>query len=155
MLMWNRIRQFRSLKSEARGLFLRASVVLPLISISLRWRGFRKTKASLQHFLSVPHGSQNFDAQARATLTAQIVRATSNHALGDPTCLEVSLALWWLLSRQGIASDLRVGIRKDGETFEAHAWVECGGATLNEPEMHHRQFAAFDAALASLPPEPG
>jgi hypothetical protein len=120
--MWKRIRQFRELERPARGLFLRASVVLPLISISLRWRGFRKTKASLQHFLSVPHGSQNHDAQTRATLTAQIVRAAAHHAIGDPACLEVSLALWWLLARQGIASDLRVGIRRDGETFEAHAW---------------------------------
>ncbi len=155
MLMWNWIRRFRALERPAQRLFLRSSVVLPLISISLRWRGFRKTKASLQHFLSVPYGSQNLAAQARANLTAQIVRAAAHHAIGDPACLEVSLALWWLLARQGIASDLRVGIRRDGETFEAHAWVECGGATLNEPEMNHRHFAAFDAALASLPPEPG
>jgi hypothetical protein len=154
MLMWKWIRQFRELKRPAQGLFLRAFVVLPLISISLRWRGFRKTKASLQHFLSVPYGSQNFDAQARAILTAQLVRAAAHHAIRDPACLEVSLALWWLLARQGIASDLRVGIRKDGETFEAHAWVECGGATLNEPEMLHHHYAAFDAALASLPPDP-
>lgn len=152
--MWKRIRRFSALERPARGLFLRAFVVLPLISISLRWRGFRKTKASLQHFLPVPYGSQNPDAQARAVLTAQMVRAAADHAIGDPSCLEKSLALWWLLARQGIASDLRVGIRKDGETFEAHAWVECGGATLNEPEMQHHHYAAFDAALASLPPEP-
>jgi len=154
MLMWKWIRQFRELKRPARGLFLRASVVLPLISISLRWRGFRKTKASLQHFLSVPYGLRNLDAQVRAIWTAQLVRAAAHHAIGDPACLEVSLALWWLLARQGIASDLRVGIRKDGETFEAHAWVECGGAALNEPELQHRHFVAFDAALASLPREP-
>lgn len=152
--MWKRIRRFSALERPARGLFLRAFLVLPLISISLRWRGFRKTKASLQHFLPVPYGSQNSDAQARAVLTAQMVRAAADHAIGDPSCLEKSLALWWLLARQGIASDLRVGIRKDGETFEAHAWVECGGATLNEPEMQHHHYAAFDAALASLPPEP-
>ncbi len=155
MLMRKWIQQFRALERPAQRLFLRSSVVLPLISISLRWRGFRKTKASLQHFLSVPFGSRNPDAEARAILTAQIVRAASQQGIGDPSCLVVSLALWWLLARQGIASELRVGIRKDGGTFEAHAWVECGGATLNEPEMNHRHFAAFDAALASLPPEPG
>jgi len=154
MLMWNWIRRFRALDRPAKEVFLCASVVLHLISISLRWRGFRKTKASLQHFLSVPYGSQNLDAQTRATLTAQLVRAAAHHTIGDPACLEVSLALWWLLARQGIASDLRVGVRKDGETFEAHAWVECGGATLNEPEMQHHHYAAFDAALASLPPDP-
>jgi Transglutaminase-like superfamily len=151
--MWKRIRQFSALDRSARGLFLRAFVLLPLISISLRWRRFRKTKASLQYFLSVPYGSQSPDAQTRARLTAQMVRAAAQHGIGHPACLERSLVLWWLLARQGIASDLRVGIRKDGETFEAHAWVECGGNSLNETETDHRHYAAFDSALASLPPE--
>ena len=155
MLVRKWIQQFRALERPAQRLFLHSSVVLPLISTSLRLRGFRKTKTSLQHFLSVPFSSRKHDAQARAILTAQIVRAASHRGIGDPSCLAVSLALWWLLARQGIASEVRVGIRKDGGTFEAHAWVECGGATLNEPKMHHRQFAAFDAALASLPPEAG
>ncbi len=154
MLMWKWIQRFNALEHGARGLFLRASVVLPLITVSLRWRGFRKTKASLQHFLSVPYGSQNPDAQARAVFTAKLVHAAARHGIGDPACLERSLALWWLLARQGIASDLRVGVRKDGETFEAHAWVECGGQSLNDPEVQHHHYAAFDAAFASLPPEP-
>jgi hypothetical protein len=148
--MWRQIRRFSALGRSARGLFLRASLVLPLITISLRWRGFRKTKALLQYFIPLAYGSQNPEAQARAALTAQMVRAAASHGVGNPTCLEVSLALWWLLARQGIASDLRVGIRKDGEKFEAHAWIECGGTTL----IKNHQFAAFDAALASLPPRP-
>jgi hypothetical protein len=83
-----------------------------------------------------------------------MVRAAARYGIGQPNCLKVSLALWWLLARQGIASDLRVGVRKDGEKLEAHAWVECGGVALNEPESPHQHFAAFGAALASLPPEP-
>jgi Transglutaminase-like superfamily len=153
MLMSKWIRQFRALERPARGLFLRASVLLPLISISLRWRGFRKTKASLQHFLFVPYGSQNEDAQERAVLSAQTVRAAAHCGIGDPACLQQSLTLWWLLARQGIASDLRVGIRKDGEKLEAHAWVECGEVALNDPERNHPHYAVFDEALASLPPE--
>ena len=152
--MWKKIRRFSALERSARGLFLRASFLLPLISISLRWRGFCKTKASLQQFLSVSNGSQNPDAQAYADLTAQMVQAAERYGIGQPNCLKVSLALWWLLARQGIASDLRVGVRKDGEKLKAHAWVECGGVALNEPESPHQHFAAFDAALASLPPEP-
>jgi hypothetical protein len=119
--MWKQIRRFSSLGRPAQGLFLRASVLLPLISISLKWRGFRQTRASLKHFLSVPCGSQNSDAQARAALTVQMVRATGRHGIGHRNCLKESLALWWLLARQGIASDLCVEVRKDGESFEAHA----------------------------------
>ena len=58
------------------------------------------------------------------------------------------------LARKGITSDLRVGVHKDEGKFEAHAWVECGGAALNELEPRHQHFQAFDAALALLLPEP-
>jgi hypothetical protein len=150
--MWKEIQRFRALKAPAQGLFLRASVLLPLVSISLKWRGFQQTKALLERFLLASSGSENSDAQARAALTARMVAAAGYYGIGNPNCLSVSLALWWLLARQGIASDLRVGVRKEGEKFEAHAWVECAGVTLTEPEAKHQDFAAFNA-LASLPPE--
>jgi hypothetical protein len=149
--MWKRIQRFRALEQPARGLFLRAFVLLPLFSISLKWRGFRRTKALLERFLSGPHG---LNVPARTALTVRMVRAAGYYGIGHPNCLSLSLALWWLLARQGIASDLRVGVRKEGKEFEAHAWVECGGVPLNEPELNHQQFAAFDSALVSLPPEP-
>lgn len=81
-----------------------------------------------------------------------MVQAAARRTLGGATCLEQSLALWWLLGRRGIASELRVGVRKDGEKFEAHAWVECCGVALGGAEGEHAHYAAFDAALASLPP---
>ena len=152
--MWKWIRQFRALKPPARELFLRASVLLPLVSATLPWRGFRKTKASLEHFLPAVCGSESPDAQPRAALVAEMVRAAAHYGIGRPSCLEQSLVLWWLLARRGIASDLRVGVRKHEENFEAHAWVECGGTILSDLEAEHRHFAAFDAALASLPPGP-
>ena len=152
--MWKQIERFRALGQPARGLFLGASVLLPLLYVSLKWRGFRRTKALLERFLSVPHGPKTPDVQARTALTSRMVRAAGHYGIGHPNCLNLSLALWWLLARQGIASDLRVGVRKESEKLEAHAWVECGGLPLNEPEQKHQQFAAFDAALASLPPEP-
>ena len=79
MLTLKQIRRFRELKRPARGLFLQAFVFLPLISISVQWFGFCKTKALLQHLLPVLYGSQNPDAQARAALTAQMVRAAEHY----------------------------------------------------------------------------
>jgi hypothetical protein len=152
--MWQQIQRFRALRQPARRLFLRAFVLLPLVSISLKWRGFRRTKAFLERFIRGPHLSKNLNVPARIALTARMVRAAGYYGIGHPNCLNLSLALWWLLARQGIASDLRVGVRKESEKLEAHAWVECGGVPLNEPELNHQQFAAFESALASLPPEP-
>jgi hypothetical protein len=152
--MWERFRRFSALDRSARGLFVRAAALLPLISISLRLRGFRKTQASLQKFLPVSADSANTPPATHVDLTARMVRAAVRHSFGHATCLEESLALWWLLGRQRIASDLRIGVRKSGEKFEAHAWVERAGVALNEPESLHEHYAAFDSALSSMPPGP-
>jgi hypothetical protein len=129
-------------------------VLLPLVALSLRWRGFGGTPAALQRLLSKANPEPDAALASRdAAMIAHMVNAADRHGLVHPSCLAKSLTLWWLLGRQGIPSRLRIGIRKEKEKFEAHAWVECDGAALNEPDEHHHHYAVFDAALSSLPPE--
>ena len=152
--MWERFRRFSTLDRPARNLFLRAILLLPPVALSLRWRGLRATQAMLQRFLS--NDNQERDAalvSRNAALTARMVNAADRHGLFHPSCLAKSLTLWWLLARQGISSHLRIGIHKEQEKFAAHAWVERDGTALNEPDEHHRHYAAFDAAFSSLPHE--
>lgn len=121
--------------------------MLPLVSLSLRVRGFRATQSSLQKHILQPlsiEGCVDSAQTAQAALTARMVKSAAHRTLGEATCLERSLVLWWLLGRQGIASSLRIGARKQDGKFEAHAWVECGGNAMNEPEELHRHYAAFD-----------
>jgi len=152
--MWEKLRRFSSLERPAQELFLRALAVLPLVSLSLKLRGLQATQAALQIILPTPLPVQDpGDEGRRVTLTAHMVNAADRHGLVHPSCLAKSLTLWWLLARQGITSHLRIGIRKEAGTFEAHAWVEREGAALNEPEEHHHHYAAFDAAFSSLPEE--
>ena len=152
--MWERFRRFNALERPAQELFLRAVVLLPLVTLSLRWRGFGRTQASLKLILSNAHPEHEPGLVSRdAAVTAHMVNAADRHGLIHSSCLAKSLTLWWLLSRQGISSHLRIGIRKEEEKFEAHAWVERDGAALNEPDEHHHHYAAFDAAFSSLPPE--
>jgi hypothetical protein len=150
--MWERLRRFSALERSAQNLFLRAIVLLPLVSLSLRWRGFRVTREALERFPPKTNLEQeSATASGRAAQTAHIVNLADRHGLVHPSCLAKSLALWWLLWREGIPADLRIGIRKENKKFEAHAWVERDGSALNEPEEHHRHFTAFDEALSSLP----
>jgi hypothetical protein len=153
--MWERLRRFSALERPAQRLFLRALVLLPLVTLSLRWRGFRATQAALQRFLSNPNQESDAALASKdAALTAHMVNAADRHGLVHPSCLAKSMALWWLLGRRGIPARLRIGIRKEKEKFEAHAWVEHDGNALNEPDdHHHHHYAAFDAALSALPPE--
>jgi hypothetical protein len=145
--MWELLRRFRALEPSARAVFLRAAVLLPVISASLRLGGFRATQSSLQKRL--PRAPTRISDQSSGTtaestaLTARMVRSAAHRTWGSPACLEQSLALWWLLGRQGIASSVRIGTRQSEEKFEAHAWVECKGVALNEPEESHKYYAAF------------
>jgi hypothetical protein len=56
-----------------------------------------------------------------------------------------------LLRRRGIASALRIGVRK-GQTgsLEAHAWIECCGQVLNDRTDVHERFAAFDRGIGAV-----
>ncbi len=148
--MWERFQRFKALPPEARALFFRASVLLPLISLSLRIRGFRATQATLQNFSFLSKtenrvGERAADAE-RVRIAVRMVNAAARYGLGS-TCLEKSLTLWWLLHREGIVSSVRIGARKAPGKFEAHAWVERNGAALNEPGAEHRHYATFDAAF--------
>jgi len=151
--MWEPLRRFSALEPGGRGLFLRAVAVLPLISLSLRLRGFRSTQATLQKGMvsaAPSHNPPDSATAASMALIARMVRSAAYRSLGTPTCLEKSLALWWLLGRRGIASSLRIGARKTGDKFEAHAWVECNGVALNEPEQTPKHYTAFDEAFPVL-----
>ncbi len=152
--MWEKLRRFSALGGPAQKLFLQSLALLPLVSLSLRWSGFQATQIALQKIIRNPLPEQNPDhVSRRIALTAHMVNAADRHGVFHASCLAKSLTLWWLLGRQGIDARLRIGIRKEKDNFEAHAWVEREGTALNEPEKDHRHYAAFDAAFSSQPAE--
>lgn len=161
--MWERLRRFRRLSSRARAQFLRAVFLLPVISLSLRVRGFGATQKWLRRFLPRdfplksdaeevgPAGKE--EASGEAATADWAVDTAARYGVAHPTCLQRSLALWYLLGRVGVRSELRIGVRKTGEKFEAHAWVECDGAAVGELEALHEHYAVLDAELSGLPVE--
>lgn len=131
-------------------MFLRAMVLLPVIALGLRMRGFRVTQAALQNFWIPSQIQGSGDESERVALALRMVNAAARYGWARASCLEKSLALWWLLRREGIASSVRIGARKASAKFEAHAWVERHGIALNEPDDAHRHYATFDA---EFPPQ--
>jgi hypothetical protein len=157
--MWERLRRFSSLDSEARGTFLRAALLLPLISVSLKVRGFRATQGTLLRFLEPPQQVSREDSARLLSdadwtrLAVRMVDAAVRYVWRSSTCLEKSLVLWRLLKRHGIASELRIGARKIDGKFEAHAWVERQGIAVDHPDDLHRHYAPFDSTLSTSPLE--
>src|ERR1700741_4767777 len=119
--MWEQLRRFSALDGDARWMFVRAAVLLPLISLSLRIRGFRFTQGALQTLAggakdaAVNRSScRGWSSSRRAPSqhAGRMVRAAARRSLIKTGCLEESLALWFLLRREGIAADVRIGARK-------------------------------------------
>jgi hypothetical protein len=153
--MWEQLQRFRGLDPAARGLFLRAFVLLPMISWSLRLRGCAATQAALSRFLASPGATDRLAADeeaARVAQTVRMVRAAARYAFGRCTCLERSLTLWSLLQRQGISSNLRYGARKTAGQLEAHAWIDYNGSALDEGDEPAKRYAVFDGAFPVQPP---
>jgi len=144
--MWAQFRRFNALPGAAKADFLRALLLLPLIRTSLRLRGFHKTQKFLRRHAEARGGAvlSELEADAATKQTCRMVLAASRRLHAPGNCLERSLTLWWLLARHGIASHLRIGARKTGEKFEAHAWVERNGEAVGEPEGSHLHYSTFE-----------
>jgi hypothetical protein len=127
---------------------LRAAVLLPLLTVSLRLGGFRSTQRFLQRFVGLPMKAPPDEGSGdRVAITVRMVLAAARNSFLPSTCLERSLCLWWLLARENIATQFRIGVKKEGEKFAAHAWVERDGVAIGEPESSHLHFAAFDKEM--------
>ncbi len=153
--MWETLQRYSALPSEARSLFWRAACLLPFIRVKLRFGGYKKTQRWLQKKLD---DRSEFSSQSREnspflTMTCRMVRAAEHYSFGQASCLEESLLLWYLLQTQNIPAVVRIGVRKQLDKFEAHAWVEQNGIAINQQDEQHHHYAAFESEQLNPPPE--
>jgi hypothetical protein len=129
---------------------LEAFLALALTAIALKMVGLRRWQAVLARRRPAGRplpGSDEATLVREGLAAARLVEAAARQGPYRATCLQRSLALWWLLRRRRIDSELRIGVRKEGGRLEAHAWVELRGLVLNEVKDVRERFAAFDRAI--------
>lgn len=153
--MWEPFQRYKALDPEARKILRLAAVLLPLVGASLRLRGYRKTQEWLQARWERRNPALRQSASSKDIVekTCSMVRAAVHYGIPGVSCLETSLTLWYLLRLQGISASVRIGVRKDTNRFEAHAWVEHEGTALNQLEEVHRHFAPFHSTFHGPPEE--
>jgi hypothetical protein len=153
--MWEPFQRYKALDPEARKMFRRAAILLPLVGASLRLRGYKRTQEWLQARRERRNPALPQSASSREIVekTCRMVRAAVHYGIPGASCLEASLTLWYLLRLQGISASVRIGVRKHTNLFEAHAWVEHEGAALNQSEEGHRHFAPFHSTFHGPPKE--
>lgn len=144
-----KLRKFLRLNPSERQTLAGCLIVLPLTALVLRLTGFRRCQQIFSRF--IPHNSAPETEQLGVALTqalriSYLVNLAATRGVFPANCLQRSLALWWLLCRQGIRSELRFGARKEAGRFEAHAWIEIAGVVLNDSADVRRRYATFDSA---------
>ena len=144
-----RWRSWRRIDGAARLRLVQAACVLPCVALGVRWFGYNRTRRALARLASLaPGGPATGEAPALQPLVAEsawAVAAAAHHAPFSTTCLQRSLTLWWLLRRQGIDSELRIGVAKAAGEFRAHAWLERDGEVINDDVEVGGRFAAFES----------
>lgn len=145
-------RKFQQLPGPDRRLLIQASLLLPVTALALKTLGFRRLHRVMAGLAAMPQATAPAEAQvlSRVTVTSRMVQVAARRCPWRANCLQQSLALWWLLRRQGIGSDLRIGVHKDTAHFQAHAWVEYQGVALNDHPDVEQRFASFERAI--VPP---
>ena len=140
---------FWRLSWAERGWLVQAWLLLHGVALALRWVSFQRVYGLLERWPAgtgrTPDDKKRVLAQVHATV--RLVQGAAAWSLRRPTCLHRSLTLWWLLRRQSIASELRIGVRKEQGQFEAHAWVVRGGVALNNRLDIGQDFAPFDTVV--------
>jgi Transglutaminase-like superfamily len=145
--------KFQQLSWQERWWLLQALVLVPFTGVALRLLGFERCHSLLAR-LATPRRTPLADA-ARLLPTARamgrMVRIAAARGLHKASCLPQSLALWYLLRRQGMNSQLRIGVRKAAGRLEAHAWAELAGSPI-EPDDAGQRFEPFDHSWPGLRP---
>jgi hypothetical protein len=143
----NKWRKLRGLSWPERRLLLQAAVALPAVAALIRVKGLRRCQALLARLTPAANGpgpKADGSAESHARTVVRVVAAAAAHGPYRANCLQQSVTLWWLLRRRGLESELRIGTRKEGGRFDAHAWVEFQGLTLNESRDVHARYTAFE-----------
>ena len=135
-----KLAKLRALSWPERRMLLAAMAWMPLFWLGLHGLGLRRFQAWLQRPRLLSESDLPL-AEIRGMATtvnraARLVRIPAN-------CLTRSLLLGWLLRRRGVASQLRIGVKMNNGSLEAHAWVEYAGIPINDQPNVGEQFAAF------------
>jgi len=139
--------KWRTWREADWGVLARCLWLIPAAELAVRWLPPR-------HWLP-PAAGEGADAAAgaRAAEVARWVDAAYRRSPLASSCLTQSLVLHRVLRARRLPSRLRIGVGKPGGAFQAHAWVECGGAPLNDRDALHQHFAPLNNTRAGLPLE--
>ena len=118
--------KFRRLSRRERNLFLEASILLSLSTLSIKAIPFKYIDRFLRSCFS-DSISDGIDVKREIALVRRSISRAANALPWKSLCLSRSIAEFIMLRGRGIPAVILVGARFSGESrLDAHAWVETG-----------------------------
>jgi hypothetical protein len=111
-----------------RRVLLRAALWLALVDVGLRVLGFRR----MIDLVPAPVAGAGVHGSGHVPMYVAALEIVASGFVVPAHCLHKSLVLQFWLRREGIPSQLRIGVRKEDQQLKAHAWVELDDAVLND-----------------------
>jgi hypothetical protein len=136
-------RRWRDLPRGDRRAALVMAALVPLLHISVRVLDYQRTNRWLADRTPAPD-----TRRPPADALNRWVTATTRVQAYSPcpgNCLSRSLALWWMLRRDGVDATLQLGVSLAGR-FAAHAWVEANGQVLNDTQDVTTRYTPMHAS---------
>lgn len=146
------LHRFFRLSRLEKGMFVRGVLLLPIASCALRFVQMktimRWTERPSRERL--PFNRNKDEHRKLSELAQKMLEAASRYGVARGNCLSKSIVLCHLLRRIGLPATLRVGGRKEGLQFGAHAWVELNGIVIDDPESIHMDFVPFSETKSGV-----
>ncbi len=127
--MIKEVLKFLNLTSEERRLLIKATFWVAALRLALWLLPYGWLRNFMAKNGKVPEGSRQ-GSQDRIEPVTRSVRAAGRY-VPRATCLIQALAAPGLLRREGLATNLRLGVAKNRDhNFLAHAWLEYEGRII-------------------------
>ena len=126
-------RKFLALDRTQRGLVIEAAGLMFVGWAGLRLFRFVTLRRLLDRIVALRSASHVSGGEDVVPRVRRAVNAVARHC-PPATCLVQALAADVMLRRRRVTCNLRFGVRFSdtaGDPLHGHAWVECGGSTID------------------------
>ncbi len=134
-----RLSKLQRLSASERRTLGRAALYLVAVYFALRILPFPRISEWASGNEKSPSRGQ-VDRDEIFPSVCRLVDVAARNLPLELTCLPRCLVLQRLLAERGLRTRLEIGVRREGDSIAAHAWLESGGSPLGEPEAVSERF---------------
>lgn len=114
---------------------------IPFYQFALNKLGYNRFQELFLNSRADIHVEDDVDYAKRH---GQLINFAVNGVAGADNCLLRSVMLTRMLKRKGLPVEIKFGVKKNNDAFQAHSWVEFDGVPVNDGDNVNK-YHVFEA----------